>query len=110
MPLINQKLKGRVGFVNPQLYALPTGSGAFHDVSMGNNRVSFQQFKNIGYDAGPGWDAASGLGSPDGTALSRVLKAGAPGTASAASRGGKPKSLARPKVRRSTVSTHRSPK
>jgi len=108
--LINQKLKGRVGFVNPQLYALPTGSGAFHDVSMGNNRVSFQQFKNIGYDAGPGWDAASGLGSPDGTALSRVLKAGAPGTASAASRGGKPKSLARPKVRRSTVSTHRSPK
>ncbi len=108
--LINQKLKGRVGFVNPQLYALPAGSGAFHDVSMGNNRVSFQQFKNIGYDAGPGWDAASGLGSPDGTALSRVLKAGAPGTASAASRGGKPKSLARPKVRRSTGSTHRSPK
>jgi hypothetical protein len=50
--LINQKLKGRVGFVNPQLYALPAGSGAFHDVSVGNNRVSFQQFKNVGYDAG----------------------------------------------------------
>ena len=25
--VINQKLKGRVGFVNPQFYALPAGSG-----------------------------------------------------------------------------------
>ena len=73
---INQKLKGRVGFVNPQLYALAAGSGAFHDITAGNNRVSYRQFKNVGYDAGPGWDAGSGLGSPDGTALSNVLKAG----------------------------------
>jgi kumamolisin len=78
---INQKLQGRVGFVNPQLYALPAGSGAFHDISVGNNRVSFQQFNNIGYDAGPGWDAASGLGSPDGNVLSGFLK---PGTLAAA--------------------------
>jgi kumamolisin len=75
---INQKLQGRVGFVNPQLYALPAGSGAFHDISVGNNRVSFQQFTNVGYDAAPGWDAASGLGSPDGTALSGLLKPGTP--------------------------------
>jgi kumamolisin len=75
--LINQKSNGRVGFVNPQLYALPAGSGAFHDISVGSNRVSFQQFKNVGYDAGPGWDAASGLGSPDGTVLSGTLKVGA---------------------------------
>jgi kumamolisin len=81
--IINQKLNGRVGFVNPQLYALPAGSGAFHDISVGNNRVSFQQFENVGYDAGPGWDAASGLGSPDGTALSNVLKTGTSATASA---------------------------
>jgi kumamolisin len=79
---INQKLQGRVGFVNPQLYALPAGSGAFHDISVGNNRVSFQQFNNVGYDAGPGWDAASGLGSPDGTALSGLLKPGAPASTS----------------------------
>jgi kumamolisin len=76
--LINQKLNGRVGFVNPQLYALAAESGALHDITAGNNRVSYQQFKNVGYDAAPGWDAASGLGSPDGTALSNVLKAGAP--------------------------------
>ena len=75
---INQKVQGRVGFVNPQLYSLAAGVGAFHDISVGNNRVSFQQFNNVGYDAGPGWDAASGLGSPDGTALSGLLKPGTP--------------------------------
>jgi len=77
---INQKLQGRVGFVNPQLYSLSGASGALHDISVGNNRVSFQQFKNVGYDAGPGWDAASGLGSPDGTVLSSALKIGASGS------------------------------
>jgi kumamolisin len=82
--VINQKLGGRVGFVNPQLYALAVGSGAFHDITTGNNRVSFQQFKDVGYDAGVGWDASSGLGSPDGTVLSNLLKIGsaAPGSKS----------------------------
>jgi hypothetical protein len=82
--VINQKLGGRVGFVNPQLYALAAGSGAFHDITTGNNRVSFQQFKDVGYDAGVGWDASSGLGSPDGTVLSNLLKVGsaAPGSKS----------------------------
>jgi kumamolisin len=82
---INQKLKGRVGFVNPQLYSLSRASGAFHDITVGNNRVSFQQFKNVGYDAGPGWDAASGLGSPDGTALSSALRIGASASATPSS-------------------------
>ncbi len=77
--LINQKINGRVGFVNPQLYALAASSGAFHDITTGNNCVSYQQFKNVGYDAGPGWDAASGLGSPNGTVLSNVLKTGTAG-------------------------------
>jgi kumamolisin len=112
--VINQKLKGRVGFVNPQFYALPAGLGAFHDISMGNNRVSFQQFQNVGYDAGPGWDAASGLGSPDGTALSGLLKVGtsAATIASPTSKDQKPKHPARPKAGRSAVSTQprRQPK
>jgi kumamolisin len=105
--IINQKLKGRVGFVNPQLYALPAGSGAFHDITVGNNRVSFQQFKNIGYDAGPGWDAASGLGSPDGTALSGVLKTGTPAATSASlkSKSARPKRPARRNVTRSAAAT-----
>jgi kumamolisin len=104
--IINQKLKGRVGFVNPQLYALPASSGAFHDVTVGNNRVSYQQFKNVGYDAGPGWDAASGLGSPDGTALSNVLKAGQPVAAPAPppSKSPKPKAATARKVSRPAAS------
>ncbi len=71
---INQKLKGRVGFINPQLYALPAGSGAFNDITVGGNRVTYGSHKNVGYDAGPGWDAASGLGSPNGSILAGLLK------------------------------------
>jgi len=67
--------------VNPQLYALAANSGAFHDITVGDNRVSFQQFNNVGYDAGQGWDPASGLGSPDGTVLSNLLKVGTNGAA-----------------------------
>lgn len=73
---INQKLKGRVGFVNPQLYALPAGSAAFHDVTVGDNRVSFQAANNVGYDSVAGWDACSGLGSPNGKTLAGLLKVG----------------------------------
>jgi kumamolisin len=72
--IINQKLKGRVGFINPQLYALPAGSGAFNDITVGGNRVTYGSHKNVGYDAGPGWDAASGLGSPNGSKLAELLK------------------------------------
>jgi kumamolisin len=96
--VVNQKLKGRVGFVNPQLYALPANSGVFHDISVGDNRVTFHQFKNVGYDAAPGWDAASGLGSPDGSALSAALKAGAPvAPAAAISKIAKAKRRTRPR-------------
>jgi hypothetical protein len=104
---INQKLQGRVGFVNPQLYALSSTSEAFHDITVGNNRVSFQQFNNVGYDAGPGWDAASGLGSPNGTVLSGILKIGAVDNAASPSvrRLGARTDSAAPKARRSSVST-----
>jgi kumamolisin len=104
---INQKLNGRVGFVNPQLYSLAPASAAFHDITVGNNRLSFQQFNNVGYDAVPGWDPASGLGSPDGTALSGVLKAGASAAAapSITSKVRTIKPAAGPKVSASVVST-----
>ncbi len=59
--LINQKLKGRVGFINPQLYSLPDNSGAFQDVVAGNNRVSFKKFKKVGYDAQKGGTHAADL-------------------------------------------------
>ena len=105
--LINQKLKGRVGFVNPQLYALPANSGAFHDITVGNNRVSYQDFDSVGYDAGPGWDACSGLGSPDGTKLAGLLQVGTPVATPALAPAGprKPKKPARRTIGRAKVSS-----
>jgi subtilase family serine protease len=53
----------RLGFVNPSLYAMATTG--FVDVTTGNNDLY-----NIGeYNAGPGYDMASGLGSPNGAAF-----------------------------------------
>jgi len=77
---VNQKVNGRVGFINPQIYALPTGSGGFRDITTGDNRVTFGSDTNVGYSAATGWDACSGLGSPDGTALATLLKAAVPAT------------------------------
>ena len=54
-----------VGFANPALYLFaqsPSGlpAPAFHDVTLGSN---------LHYQAGPGWDMATGLGTPDVGAL-----------------------------------------
>jgi len=75
---INQKLGGRVGFINPQIYALPASADAFHDITQENNRCSYKHFHNIGYDAHAGWDPCSGLGSPDGVKLAGLLTAKPP--------------------------------
>jgi kumamolisin len=61
--LINQSTGVRAGFVNPILYA---NSKAFTDITAGNNN---------GYDAGPGWDPVTGLGSPIGTSILAAVKA-----------------------------------
>ena len=62
--LLNQKLGKPVGYLQPVIYALPASSGAFNDITQGNNGT---------YSAGPGWDAASGLGSPNGGNLLQAL-------------------------------------
>jgi kumamolisin len=60
-------LKGSpVGFINPQLYA---GKAALNDVTKGNNGT---------YAAATGWDAASGLGSPNGAKVATLLGVGVP--------------------------------
>ena len=66
--LLNQKLGKPVGFLNPILYANP---GALNDITEGSNGD---------YNAGPGWDPCTGLGSPNGMKLLAVLS----GTATAA--------------------------
>jgi kumamolisin len=58
----------RFGLLQPVLYAGVTpGTDApgFRDITSGNNGA---------YAAGPGWDACTGLGSPDGTALLKRLQ------------------------------------
>jgi len=67
--LLNQAAKKNVGFLNPLLYA-NVAHGVARDVTKGTNAI-----KNTakGYDAGPGWDACTGLGTPDGTAILNVL-------------------------------------
>jgi kumamolisin len=65
--LCNQSINHRAGFINPLLYANPS---ALNDITTGNNRVGSTQ---VGYDAGPGWDACTGLGSPNGQKILAIL-------------------------------------
>jgi kumamolisin len=62
---LSQKSLPPVGFANPALYRFaqsPPGlpAPAFHDITLGSN---------LHYAAGPGWDMATGLGTPDVGAL-----------------------------------------
>lgn len=61
--LINQQRGKPAGFVNPMLYGDPQD---FHDITEGSNGA---------YSAGPGWDACTGLGSPDGAEIASALGA-----------------------------------
>jgi kumamolisin len=63
--LLNQAKKKNVGFLNPFLYA-NTAKGVVHDVTQGTNAIT-GTIK--GYTAVVGWDACTGLGTPDGTAI-----------------------------------------
>jgi kumamolisin len=60
---LNQAKGARLGFLHPKLYALGSGKG-FRDIVQGDNGA---------YKAKPGWDACTGLGSPDGEALRKAL-------------------------------------
>ncbi|GAB5095265.1 S53 family peptidase [Caballeronia sp. HLA56] len=50
------------GFINPKLYK---AKGAFHDITQGDNGS---------FAAAAGWDACTGLGSPDGAKIAAALK------------------------------------
>ena len=63
--LFNQALASSVGYLNPNLYKkVALSAGTFHDITRGNNGA---------YQAGPGWDACTGWGSPVGAAILGVL-------------------------------------
>jgi subtilase family serine protease len=64
--------KGPVGFVNDTLYKIAKQhktADAFHDITVGNNAL----FSDVGFAAAPGYDAASGLGTPDVAKLIQAL-------------------------------------
>jgi kumamolisin len=74
---INQRLvcigSKPVGFLNPVLYGSAILNGdVFHDIVSGTNDNTGTL--NGRYTAGPGWDPASGLGTPDGTKLLNALE------------------------------------
>jgi kumamolisin len=83
---INQQLGKPAGFINALLYAQEPGAGALYDITSGNNDITGQIG---GYQAGPGWDACTGWGSPNGTVLGQVL-AGGGGSASGGAAGSGP--------------------
>jgi len=62
-----------IGFLNPALYRAAADAYArdFHDITTGNN--DFTGTHGGLYPAGPGFDMASGLGTPNATALAASL-------------------------------------
>jgi kumamolisin len=66
---INSQIGRRCGLINAPLYAASTD--IFHDIATGNNSADGV----VGYSAGPGWDAVSGWGSPDGVNLLQLFSA-----------------------------------
>ena len=67
--LLNQQRGSNLGFINPTIYA--SAENGFNDITQGSNGA---------WNAGPGWDPCTGLGSPNGAQLITLL-----GTASATS-------------------------
>jgi len=59
---INSLNGNSVGYVNPTLYK---NEAAFNDITQGNNGD---------FAAAKGWDACTGLGTPEGNKIAAVLK------------------------------------
>jgi kumamolisin len=68
--LINEGAPAPVGFFLPFLYA---NSTLLRQITQGNNIPSGS---NVGYQAGPGWNACTGLGVPNGESLFVALTQG----------------------------------
>jgi subtilase family serine protease len=108
LAIANQKAGGRLGFLNSAIYQIgkvrKTYPLSLNDVTAGNNSAGeFDAGGNpvivLGFDAGIGWDATTGLGSPMGTGLvDNLIKYVSPGDGQAAVSTTKPKGGAKPNV------------
>jgi kumamolisin len=69
--LFNQKLGKPVGYLNSVLYSLPANTNTFHNITVGNNDI---KGNNGAYQASAGWNACTGLGSPNGANLLSAIQ------------------------------------
>ncbi len=67
---------GPIGYLNPALYRL--GTGALRDVLSGDNVLAGSGYTGSSYAAGPGYDLATGLGTPNADVLGTALCAAVP--------------------------------
>jgi len=74
--LINQKLGKPIGYLDPLLYnnyEQLARAGALKPITEGNNGYLKYGLQTPGYNAGPGWNPCTGLGTPNGAALIQAL-------------------------------------
>ena len=64
--LINERCAKPAGFAHPLIYG---NSAAFRGITQGDNKDG-----SVGYAAGPGWNACTGLGSPKGEELLKLFQ------------------------------------
>jgi len=86
--ILNQKTGSKQGNVNPTLYALAASTAsAFHDITSGSNIVPCGAgtkdcpttgTAQYGFNAGPGYDLVTGLGSIDAAVLANNWSSGNP--------------------------------
>jgi subtilase family serine protease len=77
--LADQYAGRHLGFVNPAIYRIGRSRAyhrAFHDITTGDNTVTYPGGTVTGYRAAPGWDPVTGWGTPDAQALVPLLAAG----------------------------------
>jgi subtilase family serine protease len=75
--LADQDAHHGLGLVNPAIYRIARGPSyhtAFHDITTGSNKLAMPYpAGTAGYGAGPGWDPATGWGSPNAQVLVPLL-------------------------------------
>jgi len=74
--IANQYAGRGLGFVNAALYQIGMSShyhDAFHDITHGNNTVTFSSKTFTGYTAAAGWDPVTGWGTPNAQELIPLL-------------------------------------
>jgi kumamolisin len=79
---INQQTGKSIGFLNPLIYTQPVEAGGFHDVTQGDNGS---------FKAAKGWDACTGLGTPNGAKLLAALTGKSDSQTAGSERAGRPK-------------------